>query len=201
MTTLQELMRRYKAGDESAQQELLEQMETQLRGLVRLLMGKQIRTERESIDVCQSLMLAFHMRAAEGKLEIDSEEALRAYLRGMIRNKMANLSDRIKTAKRGGGAQPVSLERARPGDDEEMPALQVPAHDPSASMVARTAELRRQLEAVLSPDELAILEGRLAGRTNQEIADETGKTADAVRMTWNRAREKLVSRGLIPDRP
>ena len=64
-------------------------------------------------------------------------------------------------------------------------------------MVAGTAELRLKLEAALTPEELAILEGRLAGRTNQEIANELEKSPDAIRMTWNRAREKLVSRGLL----
>jgi RNA polymerase sigma factor (sigma-70 family) len=181
-----DLITAYQQGDAAAQQELLECLETQLRGLVRALLGKQIRTERESVDVCQSLLLAFHLQAKAGKVKLDSEEALRGYLRAMIRHKLANLSDRIKTAKRGAGKQPASAED-----------LPLPSFDPSASMVAGTAEMRIQLEQVLEREELAILEGRLAGRTNQEIADDLGKTADAVRMTWNRAREKLVAQGIL----
>jgi len=189
-------MSRYRDGDETAQHELLTRLETELRGLVRALMGNQIRSERESVDVCQSLMLAFHMRAAEGKVELENEKAMRAYLRSMIRHKMANLSDRIRTAKRGGGTQPISIE-ANQADPEQGAGIQLPAFDPSASMVAGTAELRLRLEAALTAEELSILEGRLSGRSNQEIADEIGKTADGVRMAWNRAREKLVSRGLL----
>jgi RNA polymerase sigma factor (sigma-70 family) len=183
---LPELIEAYKTGDATAQTELLEKLETQLRGLVRALLGKQIRTERESMDVCQSLLLAFHLQAKQGKVKIDSEDALRAYLRAMIRHKLANLSDRIRTAKRGGGKAPASAED-----------LALPSFDPSASMVAGTAEMRAKLEQVLEKDELAILEGRLAGRTNKEVANDLGKTPDAVRMTWNRAREKLVQRGIL----
>jgi RNA polymerase sigma factor (sigma-70 family) len=183
---LSELIEGYRRGDAAAQTELLERLESQLRTLVRALIGKQIRTERESLDVCQSLLLAFHLQAKAGKVAFESEEAFRAYLRTMIRHKLANLSDRIRTAKRGGGAQPA------PADE-----LPLPSFDPSASMVAGTAEMRAKLEQVLEKDELAILEGRLAGRTNQEIADDLGKQPDAVRMTWNRARDKLVQRGIL----
>jgi RNA polymerase sigma factor (sigma-70 family) len=183
---LPELVDAYQKGDPAAQTELLEKLETQLRGLVRALLGKQIRTERESLDVCQSLLLAFHLQAKSGKVKLDSEEALRAYLRTMIRHKLANLSDRIKTAKRGGGKPPASA--------EELP---LPSFDPSASMVAGTAEMRMKLEQALDKEELVILEGRLAGRTNNEIADDLGKTSDAVRMTWNRARDKLVAQGIL----
>jgi RNA polymerase sigma factor (sigma-70 family) len=181
-----DLIAAYQQGDTAAQEELLEKLETQLRGLVRALLGKQIRTERESMDVCQSLLLAFHLQAKHGKVKIDSEEALRGYLRAMIRHKLANLSDRIRTAKRGGGKAPASAEE-----------LALPSFDPSASMVAGTAETRMKLEQALEKEELVILEGRLAGRTNQEIAEELGKSADAVRMTWNRAREKLVAQGIL----
>lgn len=184
---ISDLVKAYQQGDATAQGELLERLEGQLRGLVRTLIGKQIRSERESMDVCQSLMLAFHLQAKAGKVTLDSEEALRGYLRAMIRHKLANLSDRIRAAKRGGGVRPVSA-------DEE---IQLPSFDPSASMVAGTAEMRSRLEHLLDPDEQAILEGRLAGRTNQEIADELGKTPDAVRMAWNRARERLVAQGIL----
>ena len=37
----------------------------------------------------------------------------------------------------------------------------------------------------------------LAGKTNAEIATAQGKSPDAIRMSWNRARQKLIERGLI----
>ena len=108
----------------------------------------------------------------------------------MIRHKLASLAQHMRRAKRGGGAQRLSV-------DEE--GLQLPALDPSASMVAGTAETRRKLERVLTRDEMLILEGRLAGKTNREIAKALEKTPDAVRMTWNRARDKLVREGILKE--
>jgi len=190
---LKELVHAYRAGDPAAQQEMLQRLETQLRTIVRALIGKQIRTERESMDVCQSLMLAFHLQAQSGKVQLESEEALRAYLRSMIRHKLANLSDRIRAAKRGSGAQPARIH----GEDGDI--LQLPAIDPSASMVASGVESRRTIEDALNGEEKAILAGLLEGRGYAEIAHKLGKQPDAVRMMWNRARRKLIDRGVLKD--
>lgn len=190
--SMDKLMEAYRRGDPEAQKVLLERLESALRSLVRKLIGKGIRNERDSMDVCQSLMLAFHLRALEGKVAFDNEKALLGYLRAMIRNKLANLSDHIKTKKRGGAANKLAL------DGE---GIQLPALDPSASIVAGTAEMRKQLEAELSREELAILEGRLAGRSNAEIADQLGKSPDGIRMTWNRARKRLVDKGILQPGP
>ena len=118
------------------------------------------------------------------------QAAMAAYLRTMIRHKLANLSDRVRALKRGGGAKDLGI------DEEE--GIQLPALDPTASMVAGTAEMRRKIEEALSPEERAILEGRLAGRTNADIGERIGKSADAVRMVWNRARVKLERIGIRP---
>ena len=71
MRPLGELVEAYRKGDPAAQQELLTRLESQLRMLVRALLGKQIRTERESMDVCQSLLLAFHLQAQAGKVKLE----------------------------------------------------------------------------------------------------------------------------------
>ena len=191
-STITALLERYRAGDGEAQEQLLMRLETLLRALVRSLVGKQIRTERESLDLCQSLLLAFHIQAQDGRIDIPNEKALTGYLRTMVRHKMANVSDHIRRQKRGGGKQPVGLDAGADGD-----GIQLPAFDPSASMVAATAEARRAIEDCLSEDEREIFEGRLAGLSNVEIAERTGKNADAVRMAWKRAREKLASRGVF----
>ena len=189
MRDLDELMAAYRECDAEAEGQLLERMEGLLRGTVRKLMGRGIRFDRESMDVCQSVLLAFHLQARDGKIDFENEAALAGFLRTMVRHKMANLSDHMRALKRGGGAKGVDID----GDGFQLPAL-----DPSASMVAGTAEIRKKIEATLGPEERAILEGRLAGRTNKEIGEKLGKSADAVRMIWNRAREKLADSGYRP---
>jgi DNA-directed RNA polymerase specialized sigma24 family protein len=100
----------------------------------------------------------------------------------------------MKAAKRGGGVRPVPI-----AAEDEGPDIPLPALDPTASMVAGTAEARLRIERELGPEERAILAGLLAGRNYREIAEKLGKTPDGVRMAWNRAREKLVRRGVIED--
>ena len=103
--SISDLLAAYRGGDEDARDELLVRLEKELRGITRSLLGRQIRNERESMDICQSLLLAFHLRAADGRVEIENEAAFRGYLRSMIRHKLANLSDKIRAAKRGGRRQ------------------------------------------------------------------------------------------------
>lgn len=194
--SIADLLAAYRAGDAGAQEELLARLEPVLRGFVRQEMGKKLRTVEESVDLCQSVLLGFHLGAEAGKLDVDDEAKLHAYLRVMLRNKLANRADLLKAKKRGSGERPTSLEGAADGR-----AIDVPSHDPTVSVLAGVAELKQRLERHLDAEEMAILEGRLAGRTNAEVAAELGTTADAIRMKWNRARDRLMRAGQIADLP
>lgn len=185
--SIPELLAAYRAGDARAQEALLARLEPVVRGFVRQQMGKKLRSVEESTDLAQSVLLALHLRAEAGKLDVDDEQKLHALLRVMLRNKLANRADLLKAAKRGSGERPAPLE------------TDVAAGDPTASVLAGVAEMKRLLLRELDAEEMAILEGRLAGRTNEEIAAELGTTADAVRMRWNRARDRLVRAGRIAE--
>ncbi|MHC4958185.1 MAG: RNA polymerase sigma factor [Planctomycetota bacterium] len=185
--SLQALLDAYRQGDMGAQTELLRLLEFESRGIARSLMGKEIRTDQESVDVVQSLMLAFHLQASDGKIQLENEKALRGLVRTMIRNKLANVSDKIRAAKRGGGKRPLAL-----GEK----GVDLPT-DLTASMTARGSELRTRVVSELDDEERAIFEGRLLGKTNAEIAADLGKSPDGVRMTWNRARQRLTEIGIL----
>lgn len=183
-------MQAYREGDATAQEELLSHVELILRRYVHHSAGDQLKSLEESTDLSQSLLLGFHMALSRGKVELDNESALRAYLRTMVRNQLANRSDAMKAAKRGKGKRPVSL------DDEA--GLNPPIDNITASVTFRLTEMQDRIRQELSPDEEAILEGRLVGRSYPEIAEDLGKSADAVRVMWGRARERLRERGLVP---
>ena len=162
-------------------------MEALLEQFVHGAMGTKLRTFEESIDLSQSVMLAFHLGAVAGKIDLDSEHALKGYLHAMVQHKLANRSDKLKAAKRGGGEHPIAAEAG----------AQVQAPDLSASRTALLDETRTRIQAVLNAEELEIFEGRMLGRTNREIGEDLGKRADAVRMIWNRARERLLNKGIL----
>ena len=193
--SLTDLFEDYRVGDAAVQEQFLCRIETRLLRMVRRLIGPQIRNLRDSVDLTQSLLLSFHQSAMEGKVEVESDVALDAYLRTMVRHKLANVSDHQKAAKRGGGKQPLSLDT--PAEDGEGPAPK--ALDPTASMFARVSETIQRLGRALNAEEMEIFRGRIAGRSNVEIAAKLGKTPDAVRMTWARARAKLVRDGVLEE--
>ncbi len=177
----------YRQGDANARQELMAQVEALLEQFVHGAMGTKLRTLEESIDLSQSVMLAFHLGAVAGKIDLDSEQALKGYLHTMVQHKLANRSDKLKAAKRGGGEQPLAAEAG----------AAVEASDLSASRTAHLDETKTRIQAVLNAEELEIFEGRMLGRTNREIGEDLDKTADAVRMIWNRARERLLNKGIL----
>ena len=177
----------YRQGDANARQELMAQVEALLEQFVHGAMGTKLRTLEESIDLSQSVMLAFHLGAVAGKIDLDGEQALKGYLHAMVQHKLANRSDKLKAAKRGGGEQPLTAEAG----------AAVEASDLSASRTAHLDETKTRIQAVLNAEELEIFEGRMLGRTNREIGEDLDKTADAVRMIWNRARERLLNKGIL----
>ena len=185
--TIADLFFAYRQGDGNARQELMARVEALLEQFVHSAMGTKLRTLEESIDLSQSVMLAFHLGAAAGKINLDSEQALKGYVHAMVTHKLANRSDKLKAAKRGGGEQPIAGE-----EDAE-----VEAQDLSASRTAHLDETKGRIQAALNAEEMDIFEGRILGRTNREIGEDLGKSADAVRMIWNRARERLLSMGIL----
>lgn len=186
--SLRELLDAYYEGDDSAREEVLARIERLLLPVVRSLMSSRLRVERDSMDVCQSLLLDFHARAESGSLDLETEKALGGYIRAMVRNKLANLSDRMGATRRGGNTKAVPLEGAA------LPAA--PAWS-SPSVLVYAAEIHQRIAEELSEEEWRILQGRLAGRTNREIAAELDKSPDAVRMVWNRTRERLIREGWL----
>lgn len=193
--SLTDLFEEYRTGDAQSQEIFLRRLETRLLQMVRRLIGPQIRSLKDSVDLTQSLLLSFHQSAMEGKVEVENDQALDAYLRSMVRHKIANVSDHQKALKRGGGRQPISLDAAE--QQQEVPATR--PFDPTASMFARVAETIERLGQALDPEEMEIFRSRIAGRSHVEIAAKLGKTPDAVRMTWVRARAKLVQNGVLEE--
>ena len=192
---LEHLLTAYCTEGTDAQQEFLEAVQPLILKYVQQAMGAKLRTLEESVDISQSLLLGIHMRMASGEMRLENEGALKAYLRAMVRNKLAKRASAMNAIKRGGGSQPMSLDAAI--DDEA--SLPLPTDDLTASVVARVKETKERIDGEMSEEERFILEGRLMGRTDREIGEDLGKTPDAVRMIWSRSRKRLVGRGILRD--
>jgi RNA polymerase sigma-70 factor (ECF subfamily) len=171
-----ELLRRVRAGDARAAEDLFRHHEPQLRLEVRLrLRDPRLRRLLDEDDICQSVMLSFFIRARLGEYELAGPHELRLLLAGMARNKVA-LQARKQGAARRDFRRAARLEAdvaATAGD--------------SPSQVVAGEELVRAFRARLYEDERRIAELRANGRGWAEVAAVLGGSPDGRRVQFQRA--------------
>src|SRR5207247_5024880 len=91
----QNLIGRVRAGDQDAATELVRSYEPAIRRAVRFrLKDTRLRQHLDSMDICQSVLASFFVRAALGQFELEESEQLLKLLTTMVRNKVANQVDK-----------------------------------------------------------------------------------------------------------
>jgi RNA polymerase sigma-70 factor (ECF subfamily) len=177
-TPFAEFLRQVRAGDEWAAVELVRRYEPALRLEIRLRMkDPKLRRLLEPADLCQSVLKSFFVRAAAGQYDLDSPAKLLALLRKMARNKVAEQT-RKQQAMRRDLRRDVSLDEG---------AQPVAAADPSPSRIAIGRETLAAFRARLTPEELQLADLRSQGCDWSEIAQELGRTPQALRKQLARA--------------
>lgn len=154
---------------------------------VRAGMGRKLRDHRESVDVCQSIARSFVEDFEAGKLEFDSEAALAAYLKNVVRSKLVDLSRHDGRDKRGGGQRDVPLDAATLSA-----AFEPQSAEPSASFNAQTEEARTRILALLSDDEQSLASLRWRGLSWEQIAIQLKKDPAALRQQFSRMQKRVV---------
>jgi RNA polymerase sigma-70 factor (ECF subfamily) len=178
-----ELLQRVRSGDEDAAAQLVRQYEPAIRAVVRVrLTDPRLRRLCDSMDICQSVMGNFFVRAASGDFELERAEQLLKLLATMARNKVINEALKQKAARR-------DQRRVEAG---ELQASQHAGREPTPSQVVGYRELLQEARKRLSQEEQWIAEQRAAGRPWAEIAAEAGQEPDAVRMRFNRAMDRVA---------
>lgn len=88
--TFVELLKRVRSGDSDAAKELVSTYESAIRVAVRTrLSDPALRRQFDSMDVCQSVLASFFLRAAAGEYDLRDPSQLVALLRKMTHNKLA----------------------------------------------------------------------------------------------------------------
>src|SRR5437867_3096085 len=96
-----ELIRRVRAGDQQAATDLVRRYEPAIRLAVRVrLTDGRLRRVMDSMDICQSVLANFFVRAAAGQFELEKPEQLLALLTTMARNKLTNQAHRHQAGRR-----------------------------------------------------------------------------------------------------
>jgi RNA polymerase sigma factor (sigma-70 family) len=187
MDSFAELLRRVRAGDVAAADELWRHYEPFLRREVRLrLRDPSLRRLFDEDDVCQSVMASFFVRAAAGQFELEGPEHLRNLLARMGRNKLAGQARRHQAGRR---------DHRRVGQFAEGEEGEAPGADPTPSQAVAWQEMFQEFRNRLSTEEHQLADLRTDGLSWADIAARLGGTADARRIQLGRAVER-VSREL-----
>src|SRR5262249_56233694 len=107
----EELMRRVRAGDGRAAEELVRRYEPTIRRVVRVrLVDTRLQRLFDSMDICQSVFGSFFVHAALGDYELATPDQLLGLLVSMSRKKVIDKSRRARAApggyrRRTGGAE------------------------------------------------------------------------------------------------
>src|SRR5215813_3804557 len=90
-----------RAGDEQAAADLVRRYEPIIRVVVRTRLGdRRLRRILDSMDICQSVLASFFVRAAAGQYDLEQPERLVGLLVTLARNKVALQARRQRAGNR-----------------------------------------------------------------------------------------------------
>lgn len=185
LSTFDEFIRRIRAGDARAAEELVRLYEPAIRLEVRMrLTDPRLYRVVDSLDICQAVLSSFFVRTALGEYDLERPDQLIRLLVAMTRNKAAMLVRHERAAKR---------DHRRGVTIREDAPIFAAAPSPSRDVSAR--ELMEEVRRRMSDEELHLVELRSAGRQWSEIAAQIGGTAQGRRKQMERTAER-VSREL-----
>jgi RNA polymerase sigma-70 factor (ECF subfamily) len=173
-------VRRVRAGDQDAAAELVRRYEPEIRLMVRTwlrLRDPRLRRVFDSMDVCQSVLASFFVRAAVGAYDLDQPQQLVQLLVGMARHK---LSEQVKHHQR----QRRDVRRVEATAGATEPAA-LGGDSPSQLVAGR--ELLQEFYKRLSPEERQLADLRAQGQDWATIAAQVGGTAEGRRKQLTRA--------------
>lgn len=182
-SSFETLIRRVREGDQQAAAELVQRYEPAIRRAVRFrLSDTRLQAAFDSMDICQSVLASFFVRATAGEYDLERPEQLQGLLTAMAKKKLA-MQVRHQRAQR------RDNRRAVPGQFEENPMADKASPTPSRQVAAR--ELLQEVHRRLSPEEKQLVEWRNQGVEWAEISKRLGQSAEALRKKLTRALDRV----------
>lgn len=179
-----ELLHRVRNGDAAATNVLVQRYESAIRVAIRTrLSDPALRRQLDSMDICQSVLASFFLRAAAGQYDLREPAQLVALLTKMAKNKLAMQARRHFQKKRD-VRRVASLAN---GDADAIPD----SADPFRQVVGRDMLDRAYL--MMDDEVRQIADRRLRGEAWTVIASELGGTADGRRKQYERAIDRIAA--------
>jgi RNA polymerase sigma factor (sigma-70 family) len=192
-TSFEELMRRVRAGDQRAAEELVRRYEPTIRRVVRVrLVDTRLQRLFDSMDVCQSVFGSFFVHAALGDYDLSTPEQLLSLLVTMSRRKVVDQSRRAGAARR-------DFRRVSEGAADQEKQWAATEASPSQQVAGR--ELLDEFRRRLTDDERRLADKRAAGLDWNEISAEEGGKPDALRKQLTRAIARVSQELGLEDMP
>jgi RNA polymerase sigma-70 factor (ECF subfamily) len=187
-----DLIRRVRAGDQQAAADLVREYEPEIRRAVRLrLTDRRMTRVLDSMDICQSVMANFFVRAAAGQFDLERPDQVLRLLVTMARNRLLDQARRQQATRR-------DTRRMEAAGNEQLDA--VADSGPSPSEVVSERELLAALRVRLTEEERLLADHRVQGRDWAEIAAEMGGTPEGLRKRLSRALDRVTKQmGLAPS--
>ncbi|MFL5341279.1 MAG: RNA polymerase sigma factor [Gemmataceae bacterium] len=182
-TPFAELIQRVRRGDETAAGELVRRYEPAIRRAVRIRLAD-TRLERafDSMDICQSVMASFFVRAALGQFDLTGPDQLLRLLATMARHKLADQVDRER----------ADCRDNRRVEEGSADSREVAASAPTPSREVAARDLLVEMQRRLSADERKLAELRQEGLEWSDIAAQLGGSPEALRKRLARASDRIA---------
>jgi RNA polymerase sigma factor (sigma-70 family) len=126
----------------------------------------------DSTDIYQSVFMEFFAALKRQQLQVESDSQMLRVLATMARNNVVKQTEKQQALRR-------DMRRTASAPAEEM---SLTSHDPDPADIVVRRLLIQSIQSRLTEEELSLIRRRVDGQSWQEIADELGSTADAVRM-------------------
>ncbi len=179
-----ELIAKWRTGSQQAAAVLMERYRLRLIALVASRLSPGQRGSIDPEDVVQSAMGSFFRNtssASQSRLQIESTLSVWNLLAMFAKRKLSRSLERASAAKRGAGWDRNML--------DQIDLLEIQQATPETQDVA---ELVNELNSMLAPDQVELLELMLAGNTQREIADELSVDERTVRRRVTTIRNLLT---------
>ena len=178
-----DFIQRIRTGDDQAAEELVRRYEPLIRREVRQrILDKRLNRAFDSMDVCQSVLASFFVRAATGEYDLDEPQQLIRLLVTMARNKLVSKA-RLEHRQRSDNRRVTVTD---PLAMEELTDVQ-----PSPSEVLSRRELLARMRTSLTDEEREIADLRGQGLAWEQIAERLGGSGNARRMQLTRGIERV----------
>jgi RNA polymerase sigma-70 factor, ECF subfamily len=184
--TVLKLVERWRGGDQEAATDLFGRYANRLLGLVHQHLSERLSRRVDAEDVMQSAFRSFFTGAREGRFLLESSHDLWPLLVAITLHKVKKQSRRHTAAKRD-----ISAERPVDGDSFYGLQAEALARDPLPEEAAALTDMVEQLLGSFGDEQRRMIEMRLQGCHQDEIATAQGCCRQTVLRVLRRARQQL----------